>query len=119
MRIYFQMTLAQRKIFKIFPGSIQASSIVKILSPFCSRYNYNYVPNRDLWVNRMYFDISDSSKKQCLTVDSRDIDDLGPAKFRTQADSNQGQICYYNHNKRDTSFNSFLAMRRKHQQLVI
>ena len=48
-----------------------------------------------------------------MTIDTRDINDLRPAKFRTQADSNQEQICYYNRNKRDTTFNSFLAMRRQ------
>ena len=32
----WQMILAQTKIFHIFPGSIQASSIVKILSSFCN-----------------------------------------------------------------------------------
>ena len=37
----WQMILAQTKIFNIFPGSIQASSIVKILSSFCNRYRYN------------------------------------------------------------------------------
>ena len=95
------MILAPIKIFYTFSGSIQASSIVKVLSSFCSRYNFNYVPKRDLWINRLY--ISNSTKKQCLTVDSRDINDLGPAKSRTQADSNQGQICYYNRNKRDAS----------------
>ena len=97
------MILAPRKIFNTFSGSMQASSIVKVLSSFCSRYNFNYVPKRDFWINRLYFDISNSTKKQCLRVDSRDINDLGPAKSRTQADSNQGQICYYNRNKRDTS----------------
>ena len=107
------MILAQTKIFNIFPGSIQTSSIVKILSSFCSRYKYNYVPNRDLWINRLNFDISNSTKKQCLTIDTRGINDLGPAKFRTQAEINQEQISYYNHNKRDTSFNCFLAVRKQ------
>ena len=60
----WQMILAQTKIFNIFPGFIQTSSVVKILSSFCSRYKYNYVPNRDLWINRLYFDISNSTKKQ-------------------------------------------------------
>ena len=71
------------------------------------------MPNRDFWINALYFDISNSTKNQCLTIDTRDINDLRPAKFRTQADSNQEQICYYNRNKRDTTFNSFLAMRRQ------
>ena len=44
----WQMILAQTKTFNSFPGSIQTSSIVKILSSFCSRYKYNYIPNRDL-----------------------------------------------------------------------
>ena len=95
------MILAQTKIFNIFPGSRHASSIIKILSCQCK---YNYLPSRDLWINRLNFDISNSTKKQYLTIDTRDVNDLRSAKFRTQADSNQEQICYYNHNKRDTSF---------------
>ena len=38
---------------------------------------------------------------------------MGPARFRTQADSCTEQICYYNGNKKDTSFNSFLAVRKE------
>ena len=97
----WQMILAQTKIFNIFPGSRHASSIIKILSCRCK---YNYLPSRDLWINRLNFDISNSTKKQYLTIDTTDVNDLRSAKFRTQADSNQEQICYYNHNKRDTSF---------------
>ena len=48
-----------------------------------------------------------------MTIDTRDVNNLRPAKFMTQADSNQEQICYYNPNRRDTSFNSFLAMRKQ------
>ena len=100
-------------MFNIFPGSIQASSIISILSSFCSRYKYNYIPNRDSWINRLYFDISNSSKKQRLAIDTRDVNDLGPGKFGNQADSNQEQICYFNRNKRDTNFNSFLTVRKQ------
>ena len=50
--------------------------------------------------------MSNSSKKQSLTIDTRNVNDLGQAKFRTQAETNQEQICYYNRNKRDTNFNS-------------
>ena len=38
---------------------------------------------------------------------------MGPARFRTQAGSCTEQICYYNGKKKDTSFNSFLAVRRE------
>ena len=82
-------------MFNIFPGPIQASSIVKILSSFCSRYRYNYVLTRDLRINRLYFDISNSSKKQCLTIDTSDVNDLGSTKLRMQADNNKEQICYF------------------------
>ena len=42
-----------------------------------------------------------------------DVNDLGPAKFRTQPGSSTEQICYYNRNKKDTGFNSFLAVRKE------
>ena len=44
---------------------------------------------------------------------TRDVNDLRLAKFRTQADNNKKQICYYNQNKRDKSFNSFLTVRKQ------
>ena len=42
-------------------------------------------------------------QKQCLTIDTRDVNGLGPAKFRPKADSGTEQICYYNRNKKDMS----------------
>ena len=48
---------------------------------------HNYVSHRNLWNNQLYFEISNSRQKQCLTIDTCDVTDLGPAKFRTQADS--------------------------------
>ena len=59
------------------------------------------------------FDISNSKVKECLTIDTRDINDLGPGKFRTQAGNRTEQICYYNRNRKDTSFNCFLASRKE------
>ena len=67
-------------------------------------------------LNKLYFDISTSKKKQCLPIDTRDINDLRPGKFRTQADNELRQICYYNSNKSDTSFDSFLATRQQTHQ---
>ena len=52
-------------------------------------------------------------KKQCLTTDTREANDLRPAKFRTQADSNQKKICYYIYYKKDASFNCFLAVKKQ------
>ena len=78
------------------------------MSSFASRYKHNYVPHQNVWINRLYFEISNSRQKRCLTIDTRDINDLGPAKF-----SGTEQICYYNRNKKDTTFNSFLAVRKE------
>ena len=61
----------------------------------------------------LYFEISNSTRKQRLTIDTRDVNDLGPTKFRTQADSDTQRICYYNRNWRDRSLNSFLAVRKE------
>ena len=33
--------------------------------------------------------MSNSTNKHCLTIDTRDINDLGAAKFRTHADKNK------------------------------
>ena len=106
-RQHWQMILSQTKIFNFFPGSIQATAIIRILSSFASRYKHTYIPHRDLCINHLFLEISNSTQKQCLTIDTRDVNDLGPAKFRTQADSDTEQICYYNRNKKDTSFNFF------------
>ena len=41
-----------------------------------------------------------------MTIDCRKS---GPAKYRTDADSNFEQFCYYGQNKKDRLFNKFLA----------
>ena len=74
---------------------------------FANRYKNTYIPTRNIWINKLYFEKFHSREKQCLTVDTRDFNDLGPGKIRTQADNELQQICYCNRNKTDTSFNSF------------
>ena len=39
-RSNWQMILSQTKIFNILPGSLQTSSVIKILSSYCNRYTY-------------------------------------------------------------------------------
>ena len=62
-RSSWQTILSQTKIFNIFPGFLQTGSVVKILSSYCNRYTYEYMQDRDLWLNRLYFDILRSSEK--------------------------------------------------------
>ena len=47
----WQMIMSQTKIFSFFPGSVQPSSIIKILSYFANRYKNNYITNQNLWIN--------------------------------------------------------------------
>ena len=48
-----------------------------------------------------------------MTIDTRNVKDLGPARFRTGADNNNEQACYYNQDKKDKAFNCFLALRKQ------
>ena len=86
------MIMSQTKIFNFFPGSVHATSIIRILQSFASRYKHNYIPHRNLWINRLYFEISNSKEKQYLITHTRDFHHLGTAKFRTRADSGSEQI---------------------------
>ena len=47
-RSNWQMILSQTKIFNIFLGFLQTSSVIKIFSSYCIRYTYEYIPHRDL-----------------------------------------------------------------------
>ena len=62
-----------------------------------------------MWLNKLYFQISNSKEKQCLTVDTRYVNDLGPGKFRTSADNNKEQTCYFNRNNSDSRYKSYVA----------
>lgn len=103
IRQKWQMIMSQTKIFSFFPVFVQAPSIIRILFSFASRYRHNYIPQRNIWINQLYFEISNSKQKQCLeTIDTRNVNELGPGKFRTQTDNGTEQICHYNRNKKDT-----------------
>ena len=60
-----------------FPGSIHSSRILKTLSLFASRQKNTYLPNQQIWLNKLYFQISNSKEKKCLTIDTRDVNELG------------------------------------------
>ena len=94
----WEMIMSQTHIFNFFPGSIHSSRILKTLSFFASRQKNTYIPNKSVWLNKLYFEISNSKEKKCLTIDTRDVNDFGPGKFRTSADNGEEQICYFNRN---------------------
>ena len=59
----WQMIFSETRNFNIFPGSLQTISVAKILSSYYNRYTYEYIPHRDVWINRLYFKISISTEK--------------------------------------------------------
>ena len=105
--------MSQTKIFNFFPGSIHTTSIIRILSSFPSRYEDDYISHCNFYINRLYFEISNSRQKQCLKIGTRRVNHLEPAKLRVQADSGTEKICYYKRNEKDKSFNSFLVVRKE------
>ena len=108
--------MSQTHILNFFPGSIHSSRILKTLSLFASRKKNSYLPNQQVRSNRLYFQISKSKEKRCLTIDTRDVNQLGPGKFRTSADDGEEQTCYFNRNNSDKHFTSFIAKRIQHNK---
>ena len=100
----WEMIMLQTHIFNFFPGSIHSSRILKTLLLFASRQKKSYIPNQQVWLNRLYFQISNSKEEKCLTINTREVNELGPGKFRTSADNGIEQTCYFNINKSDKHF---------------
>ena len=68
-KLNWHKIVLQTKTFNLFPGSIKISSISKILSTSCNRDSFDHILNRDLWLNRPYFEISNSNKRDCQKID--------------------------------------------------
>ena len=60
----WKMIMSQTHIFNFFPGSIHSSRILKTLSLFASRQKNTYLPNQQIWLNRLYFQVSNSKEKK-------------------------------------------------------
>ena len=109
----FIQKLAQNKMFG--ENIVNVFWVSKI---FASRQKHTYLPNNQVWLNKLYFQISNSNEKKCLTIDTRDVNDLGPGKFRTSAENNLEQNFYFNRNNADARFKSYVAKRVSPDKLV-
>ena len=107
----WEMIMSQTHILNFFPGSIHSNRILKTLYLFASRQKNTYLPNQQVWLSKLYFQISNSKEKKCLTIDTSEVNELGPGKFRTSDDDGEEQTCYFNRNKSDTHFTSVIAKR--------
>ena len=96
----------KRLIF--FPSSIQLGNMLKILTNNCDRETIRYIPARDHWINRLYVLMLNESKYSCLTIDCRKT---GPAKYRSNANSNFKRFFYFSQNKKERLFNKLSAKR--------
>ena len=83
----WEMIMSQTRNINFFPGSVHSSRILKNLALFASRQKNTYLPNRQVWLNKLYFKISNSKEKNCLTIGAREVNELGPGKFRMSADN--------------------------------
>ena len=54
----WQMILPQTKIFNIFPSAVQLGNMSKILTNNCDRETLRYILKRELWINRLCFEIA-------------------------------------------------------------
>ena len=95
----WEMIMSQTHVFNFFPGSIHNSRFSKTLSL------------KNFWLNKLFFQVSNSQEKKCLAIDTRDVNEFGPGKFRTNANNREEQTCYFNRNKSNTHFPSFLSQR--------
>ena len=107
----WQMIISQTKIFNFFQGLFKLVQYREyyILLPLCRATIMSLHKTFGLMNSILTY----LKVKQCLTVDTPYVNNLGPEKFRTEADSRTEQTCYCNKNKKDTNFDSFLATRKK------
>ena len=90
------MILSQTKIFNIFASAVQLGNMSRILTNNCDRETLKYIPKCELWINRLYFETANKKDYSCLTID---YGQSGPEKYRTQADNNIQQTCFFSQKK--------------------
>ena len=114
---YIQADKAARRLcHRLTFLSVHSSRVLGTLALFARRQKNNYISNQQVSLNRLYFETS----KKYLTIDTRDANEFGPGKFRTPADNGEEQTCYFNRNKSDKHFTSFVAKRiRNSSQTII
>ena len=75
-----------------------------------------YLPARSLWINKLFIVLANVNQKTCLTIDCSGINENGPRRFRTEANSPEKQVCCFNMLNNDQVFNVFTANRINQQE---
>ena len=100
----WQMIISQTKIFNIFPSAVQLGNLSKLLTNNCDRETLKYIPKRELWIDRLYFEIADREDYSCLTID---CGKSSPSKYSNS--NNVRQTCFFSQNKKDKVFDRFTS----------
>ena len=53
-----------------------------------------------------------------MTIDTRDINEFGPGKFRASPEDGEQQTCYFNKNNSDSYFKSFISQRAQAEPII-
>ena len=106
--------ISQTNIFNIFLACVPFNSVKKILEMNCNKKVIKkYVPQKSVWMNRLFIDPANKSKKVCLTIDCSSIDPVKPGRFKTDAGKPDFQTCYLGNDKQ--IYDVFISRRLKEE----
>ena len=92
----WQKIISQTNVFNIFPASVPHNAVAKTIQSNCILQSKKYVPERSLWLIRVFSDLANSHEKHCLIIDCGYINKNGPGRYRPSADNPEKQVCYFN-----------------------
>ena len=100
--------LSQTNILNIFPASVPLNTVKKILEGNCIRRTNKYIPVNSLWITKLFIQLANTEEKACLTIDCTGFNPNGPGRFRTGAEDENSQTCFFNKSDDDHMFNVFV-----------
>ena len=101
------MILSKTNIFNIFCGSLEKSSVLKIVVANCLKETVSYILNKKLSLNRLFINLSNKKDKACLTIDCQQNILNGPTKFREQKKI------------KERTYNNFISKRIPHSDEIL
>ena len=108
--------ISQTNIFSIFPSSVPYQTKARLLQSNVVRTTTKYLPARYLWINKLFIELTNDIEKTCLTIDCSGVNGNGPGRFRTEANNPDKQVCYFNGQNIDQTFNAFTSTRINQQE---
>ena len=104
--------ISHTNMINIFPASVPFNSVGKILEINCIRKSAKYIPQKSIWLNKIFIDLANSGEEIfCLTIDFSGQNLKSPSKFRSNADKLDFQTCYFNVGSDEQVYNTFLSRR--------